>query len=290
MKTITLIALLIIPILGFSQSGSEIFLLDMQIKGDAITLSKPVNITNQKGYDNQPFFAKNQPLLYYTTYRDADNAETKVYNYQTHTSSFFTNKPDKEFSPTITPDGQFISCIIQRKSGAQDLGKYPLNGGEPIILVNNLKVGYHAWIDNDRLLLYILDDSIHQSLQFYNLLTKENKLIANNPGRSLCKMPGQNAMSFIDKTNPKAWVIKRLDIATMQISEIGTALPEQEYMTWTRNGLIIMSDGTSLFSLAPGRNNHWQKINFIHDNPAIKGITRLAVNNDDSKIAIVVKE
>ena len=291
MKKITLITLLIIPILSFSQAGSEIFLLDMQMRDKAITLTNPVNITKHKGYDNQPFFAPKQSLLYFTSDRDsAANTDTRVYNYQTHTSTFFTSTPENEYSPTVTPDGKFISCIIQRKSGAQDLGKYPLQGGEPVILINHLKVGYHAWIDNDRLLLFVLDDSAHNSLHYYNLLTKEDKIIGKNPGRSLCKIPGQNAMSFIDKTDPKIWIIKKIDIATMQISEIGNTLPAQENMAWSNNGLMIMSDGTGLFSSEPGVNQSWQKINFVHNDPAIKGITRLAVNSDNSKMAIVVKE
>jgi hypothetical protein len=55
-------------------------------------------------------------------------------------------------------------------------------------------------------------------------------------------------MSFIDKTDSLSWKIKKLDIATMQISEIGPTLLKKEDMVWTSNGLIIMSDGTSLFS------------------------------------------
>lgn len=291
MKTITSILLLVIPMLGFSQAGSEIFLLDMQMKGKAITLINPINITNHKGYDNQPFFAPKQPLLYFTSDRDsAANTDIRSYNYQTNTASFFTSTPENEYSPTVTPDGKFISCIIQRKSGVQDLSKYPVKGGEPIILINDLKVGYHAWIDNNRLLLFVLDDSAHNSLHYHNLLTKEDKVIGNNPGRSLCKIPGQNAISFIDKSDPKTWKIKKIDIVTMQISEIANTLPAQENMTWTSNGLMIMSDGTSLFSLEPGSKEGWQKLNFVHNNPTIKGITRLAVNSDNSKMAIVVKE
>lgn len=283
---------MIIPALIFSQPGTEIFLLDMQTKGQAIKLSNPINITNHKGYDNQPFFAPNDPMIYYTSYGDTlSNTDIKIYNYHTHKTSIFTSTPENEYSPTITPDGKFISCIIARKIPfAQDLAKYPLNGGNPVILINSLVVGYHAWIDSDRLLLFVLDDTAHNSLHIYDLHTKEDRIIAKNPGRSLCKIPKQNAMSFIEKTGPNNWVIKRFDIITMQISDIAITLPSQEYMTWTNNGNIIMSDGKDLFSLMPKGGKGWQKINFIHENPTIKGITRLAVNSNDTKMAIVVQE
>jgi hypothetical protein len=290
-KKIACILLLIIPIWVLSQEGSEIFLLNMQVKGKAITLSNPVNVTNHKGYDNQPFFAPKESLLYFTSNRDSTNTDIKIYNYQTNTTSFFTNTVENEYSPTVTPDGKFISCIIARKFPfAQNLGKYPVTGEEPVILINNLIVGYHLWIDNDRLLLFVLDDSAHNSLHYYDLHTKEDKVIARNPGRSLWKIPGQNAISFVEKTDNPVGKINKLDLATMQISVIGSTLPNREDMTWTNNGLIISSDGKSLFSLEPGSREGWQKINFVHNNPAIKGITRLAVNSDNSKMAIVVKE
>jgi hypothetical protein len=286
----TQIIVSIVPFLAFSQGSTEIFLLDMQVKGKTITLSNPVNITNHKGYDNQPFFAPKEPLLYFTSDRDTTNTDIKIYNYQTGTTSFFTNTPENEYSPTVTPDDKFISCIIARKSPfAQDLGKYPAIG-QPDILINNLVVGYHAWIDDDRLLLFVLGENRRNSLHYYDLRTKEDKVIANNPGRSLCKIPGQHAMSFVDKTDSLSWKIKKLDIATMQISDIGPTLLRREDMAWTSNGIIIMSDGTSLFSLQPGSNEGWQKINFINNNSSVQSITRLAVNADNSKMAIVVRE
>ncbi|MES2372119.1 MAG: hypothetical protein V4557_06030 [Bacteroidota bacterium] len=291
MKTATLIMFLIIPMLVFSQGGSEIFLLDMQVKGKTVTLSNPVNITNHKGYDNQPFFSPKESILYFTSDRDTANTDIKIYNYQTGITSFLTNTPENEYSATVTPDGKFISCIIARKSPfAQDLGKYPVKGGEPVILINNLVVGYHAWIDDNRLLLFVLDGNGHNSLHYYNLLTKEDKVIAQNPGRTLRKIPGQDAMSFVDKTDSLSWKIKKLDITTMQISDIGPTLLRKEDMVWTSNGIIIMSDGTSLFSLQTGSNEGWQKINFPNNNSSMQGITRLAVNADNSKLAMVVRE
>ncbi|MES2328126.1 MAG: hypothetical protein V4539_00900 [Bacteroidota bacterium] len=291
MKISPFIILVIAPIVSFSQGGSEIVLLDMQVKGKTITLSNPVNVTNHKGYDNQPFFSPKEPILYFTSDRDTANTDIKIYNYQTGTTSFLTNTPENEYSPTVTPDGKFVSCIIARKSPfAQDLGKYPVNGGEPVILINNLVVGYHAWIDENKLLLFVLDDNRHNSLHYYDLIKKDDKVIAQNPGRALRKIPGENAMSFVDKTDSLSWKIKRLDIATMQISDIGPTLLRKEDMAWASNGMIIMSNGMDLFSLQPGNSEGWQKINIVNNNSSVQGITRLALNADNSKMAIVVRE
>ena len=292
MKKYSFIVVLVFPLIVFSQAGTEIFLLDVHWKGKTISLNNPINITNHIGYDNQPFFDLKKPVIYYTSDRDSmSNTDIKIYNYKTNVSSFLTNTPVNEYSPTETPDGKFISCIIARKKPfAQDLGKYPIKGGAAEILINNMVVGYHSWIDDHRLLLFILDDTAHNSLHYYDLLTKEDRLIIKTPGRSLSKIPGQHAMSFIDKTDPKIWLIKRLELLSQQVSVITPTLPGQENMVWTKNGMIIMSDGTDLFYFDPKNKGEWSKINFIQHNPAIKGITRLALNADNSKMAIVVKE
>ncbi|MEN9684592.1 MAG: hypothetical protein RLZZ28_378 [Bacteroidota bacterium] len=292
MKKILLPALLSIPFALFAQTATDIVLMDIEITNAKVSLSNPVNITNHKGYDNQPFFVPGKQMLYFTSDRDTAAAHTDIrqYNYQTGEARFLTNTPDKEFSPTLTPDGKYISCIIQRANGTQDLAKYPVNGGDAIGLINHLKVGYHAWIDNNRLLLFILDDSAHNSLHIYNLNTREDKIIAQNPGRSLAKIPGQNAMSFIDKTNPKMGVIKKISLENMQVSAIGNALPGQEYMVWTKNEWILMSDGKMIYYWDQNPANNWQKIEADYQNPLLKGITRLALNAENTKLAIVVRE
>ncbi len=283
--------LLAMPMLVWSQGGSEIYLLSMQVKGKKITVSNPANISNHKGYDNQPFFSLKEPVLYFTTARDSGNTDIRVYNYHSGAMDFFTNTADNEYSATVTPDGKFVSCIIARRSPfAQDLGRFPVRGGAPEILISQLVVGYHAWMDEERLLLFVLDGNAGNSLHFYNLRTKEDKILSTKPGRSLWKIPGENAMSFVDKTDSANWRIKRLDIATMQVTDIGATLPKREDMCWTGTGLVIMSNGTELFSLDPKTGEGWQKILFDFNDPAIKGITRLAVNADNSKMAIVVQE
>src|SRR5258708_20805813 len=53
-----LLACLILPFAfdAFGQAGSEIFLFDLHIRKDNVSIDNPKNITNHKGYDNQPFF------------------------------------------------------------------------------------------------------------------------------------------------------------------------------------------------------------------------------------------
>src|SRR5262245_10868490 len=143
-----------------AQPSTEIFLFDIKVTNGQVTISNGVNITKHKGYENHPFFHPAPPVIYYSSIDDISRSDIKIYDYNTNQTSNFTLTKEREYSPTVTPDRNFISCIIQRDNGDQDLGKYPINGGKPEILINHLKVGYHAWAGDNKLFLFVLDDSV----------------------------------------------------------------------------------------------------------------------------------
>lgn len=268
----------------FAQTGTDIILFDLKVNAAGISLSNPVNITSHAGYDNQPFFYKTD--IYYSS-ADSGQMDIKKYNYQTKITSTITHTADNEFSPTFTPDGKFISCILQRKNGKQDLVKYPINGGEPVMIIDNLKVGYHVWIDNNSLLLFVLEDTVTNGLHYYNTKTKDATRITTRIGRSLHKIPGKNAISFIQKDST-AWFIKKYDVLSKKVSTIMATLPGHEDITWTNSGIIITSDGKEIYYSKPG-NNGWQKITMMTDE-LFKNVTRLALNKQNTKLAVVVAE
>src|SRR5882757_6841126 len=146
MKAILFPCFVFACLVSFSQTGSEIYLFDMKFSKGQVTLSNGINITHHKGYDNQPFFHPSRPIIYYSSFNDSGRSDIKYYNYETKETKNLTLTHEREYSPTITPDEKFISCIIQRDNGAQELAKFPINGGKPEVLVWHLKVGYHAWV------------------------------------------------------------------------------------------------------------------------------------------------
>jgi hypothetical protein len=290
MKKIFLMTFAFSRLTASGQTGSEIFLFDMKITNEQVILSGGVNITNHKGYDNQPFFHPSKPLIYFSSFNDSGRSDIKYYNYEMKETKNLTVTHEREYSPMVTPDGQFISCIIQRDNAAQDLGKYPVDGGKPAILINHLKIGYHAWAGEDKLLLYVLDDSINNSLHYYYLDKNADTVIAENIGRSLHKIPGQNAMSFVQKISSTLSIIKKFDMTTAVISTITPTLPGQDHLTWLQHDMMIMSDGSKLFTRPDRLGTSWQPVIIKGDSTVLKGITRLAVNTDNTKLAMVVSE
>ncbi len=288
MKTIIAFALQLSGLAGLAQTGSEILLFDLSIKNDKLVLSNPKNITNHVGYDNQPSFHADQPLIFYSSFNPDGRSDIKSYNYKSGETRSLTQTTEREYSPTLTPDKQFVSCIIQRDDGAQNLGKYPVGGGQPTVLIDNLIVGYHAWIDQDRLLLFVLGEP--QTLHLYNVKTKEDKVIAEKIGRSLHKIPNQKAMSFVHKISDSEWIIKRWDAATSEITTIAKTLPGREDLCWTPQGRIIMSDGTRIYSIDPLNEKEWSEVSINSGGEQLKGVTRLSLNSKGNRLAVVVSE
>jgi hypothetical protein len=212
-----------------------------------------------------------------------------MYNYQTGKTVNITETNEREYSPTVTPDGKYLSCILQRDNGAQDLVKYPINGGKPEVLIDNLKVGYHAWATKDKLLLFVLGDSVN-TLHLYDLSTKEDQVLAKNIGRSLNNIPGENAISFIQKVSKTETHIKKYDIKTGAISLIALTIPGKEDLAWLQNNMILMGDADGIYLYDLNQKDGWMPNIVEGDASLLKGITRMAVNSTKTKLALVVTE
>lgn len=289
MRTIILI-ILFFPFASLAQTGSEIYLFDLTLKNGKPVISNARNITNHIGYDNQPYFHPSKTVIYFSSFNDSGRSEIKSYNFSDNKTVQLTNTNEREYSPTVTPDGKFISCIIQRDNSAQDLGKYPIDGGQPMVVIDSRKVGYHVWIDDNNLLLFVLEDSGKNTLRYFNIVTKFNKILFNNPGRSLHKIPGTDDISFVHKESKEVWKIKRFNPNTHVVTDIATTISGKEDISWINSNMLITSDGTKLFYMDLKSEKSWLPVEMDKSLPELKGITRLAVNVAADKLAIVVAE
>jgi hypothetical protein len=275
--------------------SSEIFLFDLKILNGQVHLSNGKNITNHKGYDNQPFFHPSQPIIYYSSSDDSNRTDLKYYNYKTGQTSNLTVTREKEYSPTVTPDEKFISCIIQRDNEAQDLAKFPIEGGNPRVLVWHLKIGYHAWADNNRVFLFVLDDSVNRSLHNYDLANNADTVVAGNIGRSLHKIPGEKAMSFTQKVSNDQFVVKKYNLHNGVITTIINGVPGQDQLCWLKDRVVLTSDGSQIFffrdnAFTEVKDRKWQPVVVETGKAILRGVTRLAADADNTKLAVVVSE
>ena len=283
-----ILALLFVSNLLFAQNGNEIFLLDISESGGTITLSNPKNITNRRGYDNQPFFHPNQPLLYYTAMQDGQT-DIWSYNLKTGVGLQITNTIDSEYSPTVTPDQKYLSCIVQRKSnGDQDLVKYNIKNPTETQLIfesqKTGKIGYQAWLNPNELITFVLGEP--QTLHYQNLNEKKDIVVAPNIGRSLHLIPKQKAFSFVQQIDKK-WLIRSFNPQKNTITDIAESSPDSEhYNTWLSENIIFESRNTDIFSYNL-ITKEWKSVSLPDMLPKRK-ISRMAVKGN--KIAIVIEE
>ncbi|MEO0471490.1 MAG: hypothetical protein AAF206_17805 [Bacteroidota bacterium] len=288
MRSLLLFLAIVSGLSTFAQSGTEIYLFDLIVSDDGVSITNGRNITNRPGYDNQAYFHHHLPVIYYASIDESERSDIKSFNYQTGETKRFTQTSEREYSPTLTPDNDFISCIIQRDNGAQDLGKYPITGGKAEVLIDDLTVGYHSWVDENRLLMFVLGEP--HELHLFDIPAAEDQIIHKNIGRSLHRIPGQRAMSFVDKSDSTQWKLIRLDMQTFDKRIIADLPAGREDVCWTQDGQLLLSQADHLLFYQPGSTKGWEKVRVEGKSGMLKGITRIAVNPVNDKITVVVSE
>ena len=248
-----------------------------------LSLRDLVNATDRDGYDNQPSFDPNGTAIYYTAGVDATQTETFRYRLDGGTVEQVTRSPGaSEFSPTMIP-GQDAFSAIREVRGLQFLWRYGTDGSELGPIFSTVEpVGYHAWADDRTAAMFVLGDP--PTLQVGDALSGEVRTVAENPGRSIHRIPGTAEISFVRKVTDDDWWIERLDPATGATERIAQTVPGREDYAWTPTGEILMGDGISL--LAWTADAGWARMAALHGDEG-GDISRLAVSPDGSRIAIV---
>ncbi len=291
MRKILLLILCTLPIILCAQTNTEIYVFDLLKSDSGYHIQNPVNVTHQNpGYDNQPHFTANGNLLFVSSRQSQTDVASVVLTNLVWT--WLTATPGSEYSPTPIPDNEAFSAINLESDGTQLLWKYPAKG-DPSVIIPDLKIGYHCWLNNETLVTFELGEPA--TLQVCQTTSKKCDIYATNIGRSLHKIPNEKRISFISKAN-EVWQIKSLDPLSGTIEDIANTLEGSEDMCWAPDGTIFMGQGDKLYALKPGSESQWREVPF-KANPIIssktnvlQGITRLAINPAGNKIAIVVAQ
>src|ERR1041384_6558688 len=236
--------------------ASDIFVMEVGTQRNKKTkevepkFSEPKKITDYAGYNNQPFFLPDGHRILYTSIR---NGQADVYQYDLKNgqTTQVTNTPESEYSPTLMPDGKNISVVRVEKDGTQRLWKFPLaGGGAPSLILENVKpVGYHHWIDDHTLALFVLGSTGKpNTLQIADTRTGKSEIIAENPGRILRKVPDRNQFSFVHKISDQHWEIKYFDMRSHTIASFVETLPGVEDYAWL-NGALLMGKDSKLYAV-----------------------------------------
>ncbi len=273
--------------------GTDIYLVSLEeTDAGGVMTGRPRNITSRPGYDNQPSFRQDGKAILYTCALGDGQTDIYAFDLFTNKSEPLTRTLESEYSPTPTPDGQHFSVIRVEldTSLVQRLWQFPFSGEEPSLLIKNINpVGYHAWADAKRLILFVLGQPPTLQIAQVKKGSAKAKTIVSNGGRSLHKIPGREAFSFVHKVSDDEWWIKSVEAKSLKIEPLVKTLPKSEDYAWTPNGKIIMGQGSKLYYCDPNESDGFTEIADF-ERGGLKNISRLAVSPNGDLIAIVAAE
>jgi hypothetical protein len=172
----------------------------------------------------------------------------------------------------------------------QRLWRFNASGGNAQLILTDIRpVGYHAWVDADRVALFVLGEP--NSLQLASVKTGKGEVAANGIGRSLHRIPGTRLVSFVHREPSGEYWIKQIDIDSKKIDPLTKVVEgaTDRDMAWTPDGkTILMSGGTKVFSWTRGGAT-WAEV-FDAAAHNLGSVSRIAVSPKGDAIAIVVAE
>jgi len=284
--------------------GTDIYLVPVNGGVASMKSAKPAPVSTGSGYDNQPSFSADGSRILFAANRDGKQLDVYAFDRASGRVTQLTRTPENENSPTFVPTGagpagsfgvvqsEFDKNGNRPTPAIQRLWRFTADGTAPALILPNIDpVGYHAWIDSDRLVLFVLgSQGKPATLQIASVKTGKGEVVTEGPGRSLHRIPGTSLASFVQRDGADYWV-KQLDVTTKKIDPLVKAVAgsSDRDMAWMPDGkTILMSSGTKIFSWTRGATD-WAEV-FDAAAHQLGAVTRIAVSPKGDAVAFVVAE
>jgi len=269
--------------------GTDIWILPLAPLGSSVDASRIARATDRPGYDNQPHFIPGDGGILYSAVDSTGQADIWIYDLTSGRRENLTaTVPESEYSPTVMPSLARFSVVRVEADSTQRLWSFDSAGGRPELILEAIQpVGYHSWIGQDRVAVFVLGSP--NTLQLASVETGMAEVVAENIGRSIHTLPGRDAISYVQWNESGEGTIISHDLETRDTTALAPVLEGNEYYAWTPDGVLIMGQGSKLFRFGLGISSEWEEIADL--GPAgITGISRVAVSRGGEKIAVVAED
>lgn len=256
---------------------------------EAISQVKPVAVATEKGYENQPSFTSDGDTVLFTANRDGKQTDAWAWDRRAARARRLWSTPEAEYSPTPTPDNGY-SVIRVEANGTQRLWRFDRTGENPRVILNDVKpVGYHAWVDTDVLGLFVLGQPA--TLQIAKVSTGKADIAASGIGRSLHRVPGTRAISFVQREPSDEYWVKQIDVDSRKIEPLVQVLAAStdRDVAWMPDGkTLLLSAGTQIYRWRRGE-KEWTSLLDVAT-LGLGAVSRIAASPTGDALAIVVAE
>ena len=271
-----------------AQPATDIVILDLHPHLDHVHAAALIRATDRAGYDNQPWFL-DQGRLLFSSDRAGEGTDIFLFMLSDGRVEPVTRTPESEYSPRPRPSHATFGAVRVEMDGAtQHLYTYPLDGGEPRRLFADLTdIGYYAWAGPDRVLLFRVGDP--PSLHLADLQTGEVRLVQEGVGRSLQSLPGTDHVSFVDRSDPENWRLRRLDPGTGEAETVAPLPAGAEEHAWMSDATVLMGHEGVLYRSTGDPEHPWHPILDLEE--VVGPFSRIAVSPNRAvlRIAVVVE-
>lgn len=145
-------------------------------------------------------------------------------------------------------------------------------------------MGYHGW-GNDSIVGLFIVGTPHTFI-LANIETGHSDFIVENAGRSIHRVPAENAISFVHKVSDKEWWINKINLDNHFVSRLVRTLEGSEDYVWIPGGMILMAKGASVYKWGPSNGNEWIKIKTFEEE-SLQNIKRLALSPNSDYLLLV---
>lgn len=278
------VGMLVVGQLSAQAPVSQLYLFKLQkpVTGTWVIHSpKFLSGFNPGGYNNQPFFINDQEVL--VTAQEPGSNQSEIYQLHLEQRRIrrLTQTTYSEYSPTITPDGKYISCIRvdDPATNLQRLYRYERQAvgrmNSPLPDIKN--VGYHTWLDNNNVALFLVGKP--NQLALVDINSKDPLIFTSDVGRCMSSNSAGHLI-FVHKISEAYWYIKEYDPVLQKSTILCETLGGSEDFVQTADGQFIMGKGSKLFKLDPKTEKAWTEIADLKFF-GLQSITRLALRGEN---------
>ncbi|MFK8030396.1 MAG: hypothetical protein AB8G18_09155 [Gammaproteobacteria bacterium] len=261
---------------------TDIFVFQIDLAAAQLVVSFDANVTSRAGYDNQPGYIPGTNDLLFSSILDGRQSDVHRYVESSGVLTQITTTELSEFSPTPLAQGGF-SAVVVEEDGTQRLWRYAESGNAVESIRGDVTgVGYHAWLKNDQLGLFIVDEPL-MHLDVAGVSDTSRYTLAVNPGRSLHARPVTETLSFVQHREGE--LSRLMDWDGEKVTALVDMPEKVEDMTWLPDGRAITISNGKLLAWATG-DKQWQEVADL--SAYLPGdVTRLSVNDSGTRLAVV---
>lgn len=286
MKKLLFLSIIFTTYLTFAQTNTEVYVFDIRPAYEGLELLNIQNISNNKGYNNQPSFIANETLVF----AGNNEGQTDIVEYSLNTKSkkWFNQKTEGgEYSPQTFPTINDVAAVRLDKNGLQRLYRYDSQTGKSTELIKDLQIAYFAFYNDEKILATVLD-SDKMNLVLIDLQSKKTDTLFYNAGRSLQKVPKTNSMSYSlvnEEGNLDLYLLDMNSYENFFVTQLPIGI--QDYV-WINDTQILVGSGNKLYMYDTLGESEWTRVASLEDY-GLKNITRMAISPNGKKLAIVTE-